>query len=70
VNLCHFSDFCHPKNPYEKYTPPYGTARGDPILIEGTVFIKKKQILILLFNEIKHLLSTISQQSNITLTVT
>jgi hypothetical protein len=70
VNLCHFSDFCHPKNPYEKYTPPYGTAWGDPILIEGTVFIKKKQILILLFNEIKHLLSTISQQSNITLTVT
>jgi hypothetical protein len=37
VNLCHFFDFCHPKNPYEKYTPPYGTARGDPILMEGTV---------------------------------
>jgi hypothetical protein len=37
VNLCHFFDFCHPKNPNEKYTPPYGTARGDPILMEGTV---------------------------------
>jgi hypothetical protein len=37
VNLCHFFDFFHPKNPYEKYTPPYGTARGDPILMEGTV---------------------------------
>jgi hypothetical protein len=39
VNLCHFFDFCHPKNPYEKYTPPYGTARGDPILMEGTVHL-------------------------------
>jgi hypothetical protein len=38
VNLCHFFDFFHPKNPYEKYTPPYGTARGDPILMEGTVY--------------------------------
>jgi hypothetical protein len=38
VNLCHFCDFCHPKNPYEKYTPPYGKARGDPILMEGTVY--------------------------------
>jgi hypothetical protein len=38
VNLCHFFDFCQPKNPLEKYTPPYGTARGDPILMEGTVF--------------------------------
>jgi hypothetical protein len=37
MNLCHFFDFCQPKNPYEKYTPPYGTARGDPILMEGTV---------------------------------
>jgi hypothetical protein len=40
VNLCHFFDFFHPKNPYEKYTPPYGTARGDPILMEGTVYLK------------------------------
>jgi hypothetical protein len=45
VNLCHFSDFCHPKNPYEKYTPPYGTARGDPILIEGTVFLVSWQLM-------------------------
>jgi hypothetical protein len=37
VNLCHFFTFCHPKNQLEKYTPPYGTARGDPILMEGTV---------------------------------
>ncbi|KAK4007278.1 hypothetical protein OUZ56_012438 [Daphnia magna] len=28
--------FCHPKNQLEKYTPPYGTARGDPTLMEGT----------------------------------
>jgi hypothetical protein len=34
VNLCHFFDFYHP---YEKYTPPYRTAQGDPILMEGTV---------------------------------
>jgi hypothetical protein len=38
VNLCHFFDFCQPKNTYEKYTPPYGTAWGDPILMEGTVY--------------------------------
>ncbi len=41
MNLCHFFDFCHPKNPNEKYTPPYGTARGDPILMEGTVLYSK-----------------------------
>jgi hypothetical protein len=40
VNLCHFFTFCHPKNQLEKYTPPYGTARGDPILMEGTVILK------------------------------
>jgi hypothetical protein len=39
VNLCHFFTFYHPKNQLEKYTPPYGTARGDPILIEGTVHV-------------------------------
>ncbi len=37
MNLCHFFDFFQPKNPYEKYTPLYGTAWGDPILMEGTV---------------------------------
>ena len=37
MNLCHFFTFYHPKNQLEKYTPPYGTARGDPILMEGTV---------------------------------
>jgi hypothetical protein len=41
VNLCHFFDFCQPKNPLEKDTPPYGTARGDPILMEGTVYDRK-----------------------------
>jgi hypothetical protein len=38
--------------------------------VKSLLLIFKKQILILLFNEIKHLLSTISQQSNITLTGT
>ena len=37
VNLCHLFDFSHPKNQLGKYTPPYGTAWGDPILMEGNV---------------------------------
>jgi hypothetical protein len=45
VNLCHFFTFYHPKNQLEKYTPPYGTARGDPILMEGTVAVIEKLII-------------------------
>ncbi len=36
-----FFTFCRPKNQLEKYTPPYGTAWGDPILMEGTVYDAK-----------------------------
>jgi hypothetical protein len=32
-----FFHFLPPEKPTRKYTPPYGTARGDPILMEGTV---------------------------------
>jgi hypothetical protein len=38
VNFRHLFDFCQPINQLKKYTPPYGTARGDPILMEGTVY--------------------------------
>ena len=37
MNLCHLFDFSHPKNHLGKYTPPYGKAWGDPILMDGTV---------------------------------
>jgi hypothetical protein len=52
VNLCHFFTFYHPKNQLEKYTPPYGTARGDPILMEGTV--------------LKYIVSVVSSSSHFT----
>jgi hypothetical protein len=35
--ICHLFTFCQPKNQLGKYTPPYGTTRGDPILMDGTV---------------------------------
>jgi hypothetical protein len=38
VIFSRFFTVCHPKHQLEKYTPPYGTALGDPILMEETVF--------------------------------
>jgi hypothetical protein len=51
VNLCHFFTFCHPKNQLEKYTPPYGTTRGDPILMEGTVSSQEAKIQRVLYHD-------------------
>ncbi len=46
MNLCHLFDFCHPINQLGKCTSPNGTARGDPVLMEGTVYIRQHQQII------------------------
>ncbi|KZS03346.1 Uncharacterized protein APZ42_033954 [Daphnia magna] len=61
-NLCHLFTFCHSKNQLEKYTPPYGMARGDPILMEGTPlnknYFKKCQFIKHLVNYLGQVIST------------
>ena len=40
MNLWHLFTFFQPKNQLGKYTPPYRTALGDPVPMEGTVNIR------------------------------